>query len=143
VKLARIDTAKVEDGTWIGDIPDMGDLRLQVRGINNAKFRRLQQELIAAVPRGERRKGRIDPLTMDRITGTCLASTVLLGWDKLEGEDGQPVPYSQEQARAYLTDPAYRPFFEAVVYAATMVGEADAEAAKEDEGNSSTVSPGP
>lgn len=143
MKLRKVDTAKVEDGEWVGDIPDMGDLRLKVRGLNNARYRRMQQELVSAVPRSRRRKGRLDPLENDRITGTCLSRTVLLGWENLEGEDGQPVPYSEETAHAYLTDPGYAEFLQAVVWAATQVGEDDAEAEKAETGNSPTISAGP
>lgn len=143
MKLAKVNTAKVEGGAWVGDIPDMGDLRLRVRGINNARYRRLQQELINAVPRSERRKGRLDPEAIDNVTATCLLRTVLLGWENLECEDGRPVPFSEEQAKVYLTDPAYRAFYDAVVYAATIVGEDDAEADKADEGNSASASAGP
>ena len=139
MKLKKADIAKVEGGDWIDDIPEMGDLRLRTRGMNNARFRSMQAELIRAFPRGRRIKGAIPPAELQKINGACLAETTLLEWDNLEGEDGAPLPYSKEQAKAFLTDPAYQAFYDAVLYAATIVGEDDAEADKADEGNSATA----
>lgn len=136
MKLQKINVESVEAGAWVGDIPDMGNLRLRTRGINNAGFRKLQQALIAAVPRQDRHKGRISPKTMDEINAKCLLNQALLGWENLENEDGAPIPYSREQAATYLTDPAYRPFYDACIYAATVVGEDQAEGEEADAGNS-------
>lgn len=133
----KVDAAAIETGEWVGDLPGSGDLRLKVRGYQNAQFRRLQQRLIDAVPRDKRRGGRVDPDEIDKITSTCLGSTVLLDWSGLEDESGAAIPYSKEMATELLTKPEYRQFREAVIYAATVVGEADAAADKADEGNSS------
>lgn len=143
MKLTKVNVENVEGGAWIGDIPDMGNLRLYTKGTNSAGFRKLQQTLIAAFPRQNRHKGRIPPEAMDEINATCLLNQALLGWANLEDENGQPVPYSKEQAKVYLTDPAYRPFYDAALYAATIVGDDQAEADKDDEGNSQTASAGP
>lgn len=139
MKLQKINVESVETGAWVGDIPDMGDLRIRTKGLNNAGFRKLQQTLIAAVPRQDRHKGRIAPAKLDEINASCLLNQALLGWENLEDENGQPVPYSKEQAKVYLTDPAYRAFYDAALYAATIVGEEQAEADKADEGNLSAA----
>lgn len=147
MKLQKIDNNKVEHGGWVGDIPDMGDLRIYTKGTNSSGYRKLQQTLMAAVPRSERHQGRISPARMDAISASCLLNQALLGWDNLDADDSpgpgkegrKLVPYSKEQAEIYLTDPAYRPFFEACAYAATIVGEEQAEADKADEGNSPTA----
>lgn len=136
MKLQKIDAEKVEHGAWVGDIPDMGNLRIKTKGLNGAGFRKLQQTLTAAVPRQERHQGRIPPKTADEIIAACLLSHGVLDWQNLEDENGQPVAFSKEQAKVYLTDPDYRPMFDACVYAATVVGEEQAEADKADEGNS-------
>ncbi|WP_131803827.1 hypothetical protein [Methylorubrum salsuginis] len=117
----------------------MGDLRLKTKGLNNAGFRKLQQTLMAAVPRQDRHQGRLPPKVMDEISAKCLLNHALIDWENLEDENGQPIPYSKDQARAFLTDPAYRPFFDACVYAATVVGEEQAAADEADEGNSQTA----
>ncbi|MDP4024461.1 hypothetical protein Q8W71_17690 [Methylobacterium sp. NEAU 140] len=131
----KVDADKIEAGEWVGDIPEMGDLRLRVRGLQNAGYRRLQSRLIDAVPRSKKQGGRVDPDELDRITSTCLASTVLLDWAGLEDEGGAPLPYSKETATEFLTNPAFRRFRDAVLYAATVVGDAGAETEKADAGN--------
>lgn len=131
----KIDADKIEGGDWIDNIPDMGDLRLKVRGIQNASYRRMQSKLFDAVPRAKKQGGRVDPDEMDRITSQCLAATVLIDWDGIEGENGEPLPYSKEQASQLLTDPNFRRFRDAVIWAASQVGEDEAEGEQADAGN--------
>lgn len=132
----KVDPAAIEGGEWIGNIPEMGDLEVCVRGLNNAKYRRLQSKLIDAVPRQKRPGGRVDPDEQDRITATCLNATVLLDWRGLEGEDGQPLPYSQDLAAELLSKPEFRRFREGVIWAAAQVGEERAASDEDDAGNS-------
>jgi hypothetical protein len=132
---AKIDPVKFEQGAWVDNIPEMGDLRLKVRGINNVSWRRLQNTLLAAVPRAKRVGGRIDPDEMDRITATCLRETCLLDWENLENDDGSPLPYSKEVAGKLLTDPATMRFRDAISWAASTVADDDAENVKDVVGN--------
>lgn len=131
----KIDATKFEHGAWVDNIPEMGNLRLKVRGINNASWRRLQATMIAAVPRAKKIGGRIDPEEQDRITATCLRKACLLDWENLENDDGAPIPYSDEVAGKLLTDPATQRFRDAVSWAANTVADEDAEAVKGTVGN--------
>lgn len=131
----KIDAQKFEQGAWVDNIPGMGDLRLKVRGVNNASWRKLQATLIAAVPRGKRVGGRIDPAEQDRITAVCLRDACLLDWDKLENDDGSAIPYAKEVAGKLLSDPATQMFRDAVSWAAGMVAENDGAAVEEVAGN--------
>jgi hypothetical protein len=138
----EIDVDKLEQGDWVENIPDMGDLRLKVRGSENADFRALQQKLLRAVPRGQLRDGRVPPEVSDRITATLLLETVLLDWDGLVGGNDEPIPYSKEMAAKLLTDPKYRRFRNAVAWAADVVAERTKEDDEAMEGNSSASSSG-
>lgn len=129
-----INVEKVENGGWVGDIPNMGDLRLKVRGLNNTAYRRLQERLIAAVPRAKRQGGRIDPKELERITAQCLLDTVLLDWDGVK-INGQPAPYAKDLARELLTEPKWAAFRDAVAYAAAVVAHEDEAALEADTGN--------
>lgn len=132
----KVDAAAVEAGRWVDNIPEMGDLRLKVRGIPNAAYRRLTDTLLRAIPRNKRIGGAIDPDERDRVTAECLVETVLLDWDGISDDDGKPLPYSRETARRLLTDPAFSRFNTAVVWAASIVGEQEAEQEDEEEKNS-------
>lgn len=136
-----IDPEKLEHGAWVSDIPDMGELRLKVRGIGNNDFRKLQTKLVEAEPRQFKTGGRVSPERQDAITAKCLIHTILIDWSGLVGENNEPIPYSKELATELLTSPKYRRFRDAVSYAASIVAEDrtadDEEAAKNSETPSS------
>jgi hypothetical protein len=132
----KIDSARLERGAWIGDIPELEGVRFHVRGAGNADWRRLQAKLVAGVPAKERRNG-LDVVTRDRIETRCLLDACLLDWSGLEEDDGQPVAFSRETAERYLTDPDYAVLRAGVVYAANLVADVETEAAEQTLGNSS------
>lgn len=135
----KVDSARVQEGEWIGDLPEMGDLQVKVRGINNADYRLLQRKLINAVPLKRRRRG-LQQEDEDRIVGECLLKTVLQDWHHLESDDGQTIAYDADFAAQLLNDPDYRAFRDAVVYAATLVGGEKEDIEEEMEKNSSQFS---
>ena len=119
----------VENGEWIDDIPDCGDLRIRTRGAGNADWARVWQRELARAPRAERRST-ITAATLERIQNACLIEAGLLGVENLT-EQGQPV--SIERAKEMIIDPRFRLFRAACLYAANRVGEnaaEDAEAAR-------------
>lgn len=142
MKDIAVDAGRAEEGAWVENIPDMEGLRLKVRGSNNRDWRRLQQKLIQAVPRKRRMSGNLDPEDTDRITNLCMLNTSLLDWDGLDGDDDKPLPYSREAAEKLLTDPDYRRFREAAVWAANWIGEQSEEDVEQDSGNLLRLSPG-
>jgi hypothetical protein len=78
---------------------------------------------VDATPRQHKRGGQVDYEQRQQITARTLADTVLLGWEGLEGDDGQPLPYSPETAKDLLLDPQMLAFRDAVSWAATVAGE--------------------
>jgi hypothetical protein len=133
---AKIDNAKVEQGAWVDNIPEMGDLRLKVRGIGNSDYRRLASQLVEATPRQFKKAGRIiDTAKLDEINVTCLVDTVLIDWDGLEGDDGKPLKFDKAAAKTILLNPDYRPFRDAVVWAATVASEEAMASTEEAAGN--------
>src|SRR5690606_9864289 len=119
----KIDAVKFEQGDWVGDIPDMGGLRLKVRGIGNSDYRRMQSRLFEAEPRQYKVGGKLPPERQDNITAKCLLNTVLMDWEGLLDENGAPIPYSKELASDLLTKPEYKRFRDAVAWAASVVAE--------------------
>jgi hypothetical protein len=125
------DVATVESGEWVGGIPDMGALRLKVRGFSSQAYQTALGRLMRAVSREEReRDGSIKPNASRRVMGEAMHETILLDWQGIES-DGAALPYSKEKALELLTDPTYGPFQEAVAFAARFVDSARAEETEE------------
>ena len=125
----RIDSARLEGGDWIGDIPGLPGVRLKTRGIGNLDYRRLHTKLIDQVGAAERdADGLIVPKVLDAITADLVLNTLLIGWEGIEAEASTPEapvaePYSLEAATGYLTNPDYRAFLVGAVWAADQVAE--------------------
>lgn len=118
----KTDVAKLEAGKWVGDIPDMDGLELQVRGLGNTDYKRLFEKKADAVPRSRKVRGlQVDD--RERIVGECLHEAILLGWRGLTDEGGSPVAFDPDLARSLLCEPEYAKFRAAVVWAANLVSE--------------------
>lgn len=133
ISAIKADLAKSAAGIWIDGIPEMSDLRLKVRPIGNADYRRLYGLLADATPRAGKRGGVIDHAVREEISARCLADTVLLDWDGLEDDAGKPLVYSHDVAKKMLLDPELIAFRDAVSWAANVaqeetIGEAKAKA---------------
>lgn len=131
----KVDSARAEQGAWIGEIPDMGDLRLRVRGLRNADARRLRAQLVRSVPRDQLVRGSLTPEAEDKIASKILAGSILVDWQNLSDEHDEPIPYSKEKALELLTDPDLVAFRDAVSWASGVVAEGTGEQAAADQGN--------
>lgn len=114
----KVESARIDAGVWVGDIPDMGDLRLKVRASDSVTVRSLAARLYRAVSRDDKDAGgSIKAEAADRIGGEVLARAVLLDWDGLTDDAGAPIPYALAAAHAMLIDPDFRAFRAAVEWA--------------------------
>lgn len=141
------DRALVESGQWVEDIPNMGDLRLKVRGMSAEEAISYRASLERAVPRNERlRDGNLKPDAAYRVLCQVLLEKVLINWDGIT-DDGKPVPYSKETAKAWFENREMAPFHDAVVWASQVVdfgydqvkGELEGNSQASSDGNSSTA----
>lgn len=113
--------AAIETGEWISDIPQMGDVRLKVRGIGSKLYQTTVARLSRAVTRdGRNRDNSLKNDVAAKITGEALAEHILLDWDGFT-EEGEPLAYSKELALQWLTDPDFETFQGAVFWAASVV----------------------
>jgi len=137
-----IDPEKLEHGAWVGDIPELGDIELRVRGMGCAEFRKLQSKLIEAIPRKRRLKGKLRQEDNDDVMDACLHRVILLDWRGIEGENGTPQPYDRDLALRWIKEPRFRKFREGIIWAAATVAEDIGEATDAALGNSQTPSAG-
>ena len=136
MKLSALKTnvAAIEQGRWVKDIPEMGDLEVLVRGFGNADYKRLMERKVEAVPRAQKVRG-LDAAVRDRLISECMHEAILLDWRGIDGDDGKPLSYSSEMALTLLTDPEYAPFRTAVMWAADTVSQERDLNAGDDAGN--------
>ena len=121
------DTAAIDGGQLVEDIPGMGDVRLKVRGLSSPQVVAYRARLERAVPNAQRtRTGAIKTDKAMEIMGKLLAEKVLLDWEGLT-EGDQPLPYSLETAATILANPDFLPFADAVTWAAQVVDRGVAE----------------
>lgn len=129
-ELAR-DTTKIEAGEWVDDLPEMGDLRLKVRGSSSKLYTAKLGALARKATRDERdRHGNVRTDVMIRLMGEAAHETLLLDWDGLT-KDGKPFPYDKAIAKEWLTNPDHRSFFDAVFVASNVVDHGREENKKE------------
>jgi hypothetical protein len=135
ISTLKRDSAAVAAGQWVGEIPGMGDVRLRVRGLSSPVVVAVRSRKERKVPRDQReRDGSLKPEIGLVLFGEVLHEAVLLGWDGLT-DGGEPVPYSEEMAKAWLTDPDFAFFADAVVYAAQIVDKGQADSTESLKGN--------
>lgn len=119
----KVNVAAIEQGAWVDDIPELPGLRLKVRGFGNADDRRIQDIEYQRLPRNLRVRGNVPSATTDIIMTKRLLGAILIDWDGLTGDDDKPLPYSKETAETLLTDKAYMPLRNAVIWAASVVAD--------------------
>lgn len=121
------DTARIEAGEWVGDIPGMGDVRLRVRGSGSRIYTTLLARLSRAIPKDERnRDGSLKQDAAIRVMGEAMQQAILLDWEGIT-DTGDPVAFDPKLALEWMTQPDFRPFLDAVVYAAAVVENGRAE----------------
>ncbi|WP_312795548.1 hypothetical protein [Tianweitania sp.] len=121
IRNLKRDSALSQIGTWTRDIPGMGKLELKTRGINSDAYQAAISRLGRAAPPEDReRDNSLKPHVAARISGEAAAEALLLDWKGLKDGDND-VPYSAETAMQWLPDPDYKPFLDAVIYAASIV----------------------
>lgn len=137
-----IDPEKLENGAWVDEIPELGNIALRVRGMGCEEFRKLQAKLIEAIPRNRRLRGKLRQEDSDDVMDACLHRVILLDWRGIEGEDGAPQPYDRDLALSWIKNPKFRKFRDGIIWAASTVAEEIGEQTDAALGNSPTPSAG-
>jgi hypothetical protein len=142
ISALKRNSAQVEAGRWIGDIPGLENARLRVRGLNSPTVVALRSRKERLVSRkGRQADGSLKPDVAMRIFGEVLHEGVLLEWDGFT-MDGKPLPFDPDLAKTWLSDPDYMPFADAVTYAAKIADNTSSEDQEDLEKNSKRSSSG-
>lgn len=115
------DLTSREEGEWVSDIPNLGEIKLKVRGLNSSTFRTLYAKKEKALPMTERlADGSPTAEANKSIVIDCIAEGVLLDWEGFTSE-GKALKFSVDTAKKYLKDPNFELFADAVTWAARVV----------------------
>ena len=131
----RRDLKTISEGKWVDNIPNAGALRLHVRGMDAPEVREYRSQLERAVSQEDRNEdGSIKGQKALEILGQTLHEKVLINWDGLT-DNGNPVAYNPALAKAWLTNPEFEDFGNAVVWAAHSVDRSRIQTQQAVEGN--------
>ncbi|WP_291209020.1 hypothetical protein [Hyphomonas sp.] len=133
----RSNTHARENGRWMTDLPNMGDLKIFTRGLRNAAAAKLTARFFESLPRKEKR-GTLSIESRERLNTEILVETCVMpdpdtgkAWN-LTDDAGADIPFSKEKLRELLTDPDYIDFRDACLVAATTVADNEDEEDKAD-----------
>ncbi len=122
MKLSKVDSALIEQGCWVDDIPGFPGIRIRARGAGNSDYRVMQGKMIREVPRERRPGGIIAPADEDRINGTLMLETVVIDIEGItENDEVTPIPYTKELGAKLFLDPDFREWRSAAEYCAAIV----------------------
>ena len=121
LKNLKRDTAAIETGEWVDSIPQMGDLKLKVRGLTCQEASDLKSQKEREIPVTDRnRDGSLKSESSIRIIREVLFEVILLDWANLTSGKKE-IKYSKEMAEKLLMDPDMTPFADAVTWASSFV----------------------
>lgn len=101
----KCDRQKSEQGVWV---PWILGMRLKIARFGNPKFKAYvknhgkDQKWLAKIGALEGNEDVLEDVFSD-----ALAHTVLLDWENVEDDNGNPIPYTPEIGAKYLRDPDY------------------------------------
>jgi hypothetical protein len=121
MKLGQIKKVQrnIETGGWVSDLPNLPGVSVKVRGLFNSEAAKMFADARATMSDEEFK----DPEIQEALDIRLLAETVLVDWDGIDGDDGEPLEYSEELAEQLLSDPEMAVFRRAVTHAASVVAQ--------------------
>ncbi|HZL99389.1 MAG TPA: hypothetical protein VFD43_03970 [Planctomycetota bacterium] len=135
VRLKRLDPEKADRGVLVPYKPQP-EITLRLARMNNPVMARWLRDRGPERLRALRADGKSSEEARDFVFMEAVANTVVLGWEGLDDQSGQPERCTPETVLAYLADD-YRPEFREFVYAAAAENGRYEEAQREAEAKNS------
>jgi hypothetical protein len=125
LKLSSIKRELSNDGEWV-DIPEWTGVRFKTRSIYSRDYQIAREMLVQKLAR---QLGRLPTSPeMEPALGKLVARHLLRGWDGIvDGNPEAPVEWTPDVGLEYLSNREYVDLEQQVIWAATRVGERDAE----------------
>lgn len=125
----KINPAAEENGRWM-DANGLYGVAVKVRGLNNSAARAARTK----IQEGFARK-KMSDAEAERAQVELIADTILIDWRGVENDDGTALICDREAKIAIMSNPEMRLFREAVLLAASLVGEDELAAKEQDAKN--------
>lgn len=132
-KISQImaDMDKVNKGVWV----DYAEgIRLLIANINNTEYKKATRKILSSKMRQIRMKSLADDTILELVK-PAVARYVLLGWENIEDENGNKIPYSTEKALEFFQTPSLFEFYQFVLESAGDSANIRKELADESEKN--------
>lgn len=127
----KSDMKKVENGVLVDYA---AGIKLRIASSDNLQYKNYRDRLLKPHTRRIRSKSITSSEILD-IIKPAAAKHLLVGWENIEDENGQPIPYSEAKAFEFFQDPTLSDLYSFVTETA---GEAEVfrlELMKDAEGN--------
>lgn len=116
----------INDGAWVGDLPNLPGIRLKVRGKDCQEAWKLLTEARVTMTDEEWS----DPEVQEQLDIRVATEAILLDWEGFEddsqpkGKDGKfpALKYDPEHVKTLLADPEYFLLRQGIRYASNVVG---------------------
>lgn len=131
----KVNSARAEQGAWVGDIRDMPGVRFKVRGFNNKDDKKVQERELEKIPKRRRLRGNISDAEQRILLNERLKQGLVLDWEGLVGDDDQPIPFASEMLTTFLEDPDYDKLRDAMIFCCGIVAEDEDDASENDRKN--------
>lgn len=106
-KLFKTDDATEQEGVWVeyGTKATGEPIRIRIAraGGGNLKYTRVLERKWKPVRR-QAQLGTLDPKLSERLLAEVYAESVILGWENVDDESGNPLPFTVANATKLLTD---------------------------------------
>ena len=128
----KVDGDAIENGDWVDDIPDLGDIALLVVGSDSIRYAEAQEKHLSQM--SVEQKNDLSQTERRAWLANTLADCVD-DWKNVV-IDGEPVDFDRERLREMLLDQDYLRLRNGVAWACQNVGQRVAKDTKDAVGNS-------
>lgn len=125
----KVNAQAEENGRWMPASGLFG-VQIKVRGLNNSAARAARAKIQESFARKKMSDAEAEQAQVELI-----ADTILIDWRGVENDDGTALICDREAKIAILSNPEMRLFREAVLLAASLVGEDELAAKEQDAKN--------
>lgn len=121
---SKVDSALIEQGGWVENIPGFPGIRIKARGIGNNDYRSLQSKLLREYPKEKRVDGVIPVPDQDAINGQLALETIVTDIEGItENDEVTPIKYDKTLGAQLFMDPDFRVWRLAAEYAGSEIAE--------------------